>query len=142
MVWFLVLVIVVLADQASKQFVVAGIESCRPLRPGPAIMVRPRSNPRLGFGLVGRRFLLVTAIAMVVLCVFNVTSLGFSLNNPLYTAGLTLAAGGALSNGMDLALRGATLDFIRIPRVTICNLADITICVGASLMTLGILQSV
>jgi signal peptidase II len=51
---------------------------------------------------------------------------------------LGVAVGGTAGNVTDLLLRGHVVDFVRIGRWPVFNLADVALCVGVGLAALGL----
>ncbi|MBI3758660.1 MAG: signal peptidase II [Deltaproteobacteria bacterium] len=57
-----------------------------------------------------------------------------STSNPIACAALGTAIGGCAGNTFDRMLRGGVIDFIGFRRISLFNLADVAIVVGAGLL--------
>jgi lipoprotein signal peptidase len=54
-------------------------------------------------------------------------------DNPLVTAGVAAVLAGASGNLLDQLTRGAVVDFVKLGRWPVFNLADVAIIAGAAL---------
>jgi signal peptidase II len=140
--------IVVLLDQASKQWVLTGLK-LRDL-PGGHLELSPIMdftfvwNRGVSFGLfqaesmVGRVLLSLFVLAVVVLMVFWLRK----VDNKVLASALGLIIGGALGNLVDRVRFGKVVDFINfsdIHFVWVFNVADAAINIGVFLILLEVI---
>ncbi len=130
MIWLLAAGVVLALDQQSKRLVIR--------RAGPgcgsdawwAPRIRPLRNSRLGHGLLGSRRMLCILWVVSLLGIAVLVDQLAALRAPAAQLGIGAALGGAASNLMDIALRGAVVDFIDLRIWPVFNLADLAIVLG------------
>ena len=130
-----VFVLVVLIDQVSKYIIASNWSASPHAGQSDSYWIRPTLNFRLGMGwfpAVPRQFYILLIIGLGGMMVLLPPALPRDL---WLTTGLALGIAGGVSNLLDFCRKGATLDFIRIPRFAIFNLADVAICMGVCLCT-------
>lgn len=132
---------VVAVDQAVKALVRGEVPmgSARELIPGVELVHTENTGVSFGFlndappWLVG----LVSTVAMIV--VFTVVLR--MVPGRIGQVAMVLIVGGALGNLIDRILFGAVTDFLDLPLLPPCNVADIAITFGAIAMFFGILMA-
>ncbi len=95
------------------------------------------ANPGIAFSLpFPNSVLIIITPIIVLLLVLLLLRSGTRQSNPLFTFGILLIIGGAISNYIDRLLFEVTIDYFRI-FTGIINLADVMIVVGAGLLLLS-----
>ncbi len=130
---------VVAADQAVKTLVRADVPqgSSRELIPGVELVHTKNTGVSFGFlndapvWVVG----LFSAIAMVAVVGITV----WALRGKARDATVALILGGAIGNLIDRLAFGSVTDFLDLPALPPCNVADIAITFGAIVMFAGLL---
>jgi signal peptidase II len=147
--WLIVSVLVLLADQATKQWVLAA------LQPYEVIPVLPVFNLTLVFNEGAAFSFLATAggwqrwffigLALVITVVLVVWLAKLKPHERLTAAGLSLVAGGAAGNLIDRLVYGHVIDFLdfywRSWHWPAFNVADSAITVGVALLLLEALRA-
>ncbi len=125
----LVVLAVVVVDQASKAIVVARIPrgDRDPVFPGVELVhVRNRG---IAFGLLDGRSVLLTALTLGALALL-VAYFALHTTRPLLWLATGLLLGGALGNLLDRLREDAVIDFIDLPLWPAFNVADMAITAG------------
>jgi signal peptidase II len=125
----LVLVLVLIADQALKRLVQARVDVGSEDSVFPGVSIVHVRNRGVAFGAFanGQTFVtVVVALALTALVVYFVTH----LDRPLAWLPTGLLMGGALGNVIDRVRDGAVTDFIKLPAWPAFNVADVAITVG------------
>lgn len=133
-------VAVVAADQAVKAWVRADVPlgSTRELLPGVAELVHTE-NTGVSFGLLSGAAPWVVGVVSTVALALVVVLLARTVRGPLASVAGALLIGGAIGNLYDRVARGAVTDFLDLPALPPCNVADIAITFGALTMAVGLL---
>lgn len=145
--WFLLSLVVIILDQASKYWIGANLTPYTPMPVFPMLNLTLAYNTGAAFSFLSgagdwhRWFfagfsLLVSAI--LVIWLYRTPSYA-----RLQAAGVSLILGGALGNLIDRGLHGYVIDFIDVyydyHHFATFNLADSAICVGAGILILDLL---
>ena len=85
------------------------------------------------FGLVGEPKIIALAILVAVLLVIKLVQSGLGAWGQW---GLVLLCVGGLSNLLDRLARGGVIDYIQLGQFSTFNLADVTIIIGAILLSI------
>ncbi len=147
--WLILSVLVLVADQATKQWVLAA------LQPYEVIPVLPVFNLTLVFNEGAAFSFLATAsgwqrwffigLALVITVVLVVWLARLKPHERLSAAGLSLVAGGAVGNLIDRLVYGHVVDFLdfywRSWHWPAFNVADSAITVGVALLLLEALRA-
>ena len=132
MSWLLAAGLTLLADQASKQFVLWRFARRVSLPPGSAPWIRVVQNSDVSFGLVVRdkRVLVLMWGVAVLTAILLMQHTAFVAAHAMQI-GLGAAIGGATGNLLDILRRGAVLDFINLRIWPVFNVADVAIVLGS-----------
>jgi signal peptidase II len=140
----LVAVLAYAADVATKTVAVETLTGQPPVPVlGELLQLRLTRNPGAAFSLGTSSTLLLSLVALAVVCV--VAWLGRRVRSPLWAVALGLLLGGAAGNLTDRllrepapeqALQGHVVDFLELPNWPVFNLADSAIVVAAGLIIL------
>lgn len=131
---------IVALDQAVKAWVRADVPlgSTRELLPGVAELVHTE-NTGVSFGLLSGMAPWVVALVSTVALALVVVLLARTVPGRLATIAAALIVGGALGNLIDRIAFGAVTDFLDLPLLPPCNVADIAISFGAITMAATLL---
>lgn len=128
-------------DQASKALIRAEVAegSVRSLLPG-VDLVHTR-NPGVSFGfLSGAPTWAVAAVSTVALLLV-VGVVARTVAGPMGGIAIATIVAGAIGNLIDRVSRGHVTDFLDLPLIPPCNIADIAITAGALLVAIGVWRS-
>jgi len=133
--YLLIIVGVFALDRGSKFLVGLGYRNGHPIffRTG-FFSLRYIKNSGGAFGLFPRRSFLFLGITLIAVGMLAYLLFFSNLRHTVTKLGLALLLGGSLGNLVDRILSGAVVDFIRIWKAPIFNVADIAIVVGAGLV--------
>ena len=119
-------------DQGSKVIVLSS--AAERLGTGVTSTPTPRLrvclNRKAGIALLPRRYLMII-LAICVIATLLLVATRPALQGPAAQICLGLALGGAIGNALDVARRGAVVDFIDIRIWPVFNIADACIVLGA-----------
>ena len=132
--------LVVVADQAAKAAVVAGLGSHQTADLPLGFQLARVSNHGVAFGFLGGGGALVVAVTVAAL-VFVCAWFARDPLRPWLWLAVGLIAGGAFGNLADRVRDGAVTDFLDPPVWPAFNLADVAITVGAVALVLIALES-
>ena len=97
-------------------------------------------NPGAAFGLFENQTLFFIAIAAFLLAFLAFAYKVLAAQGIWVRYGMSLLAGGAVGNLLDRVRLGAVIDYLDFRIWPIFNLADIGICLGATLIVWGLLR--
>jgi signal peptidase II len=97
-------------------------------------------NPGAAFGLFENQTLFFIAIAAFLLAFLAFAYKELAAQGIWVRYGMSLLAGGAVGNLLDRVRLGAVIDYLDFRIWPIFNLADIGICLGATLIVWGLLR--
>ena len=97
-------------------------------------------NPGAAFGLFENQTLFFIAIAAFLLAFLAFAYKELAAQGIWVRYGMSLLAGGAVGNLLDRVRLGAVIDYLDLRIWPIFNLADIGICLGATLIVWGLLR--
>jgi signal peptidase II len=147
--WLIVSVLVLLADQATKQWVLAALQPYEVIPVLPVFNLTLVFNEGAAFSFLAnsggwqRWFFIGLAIVITVVLVVWLTKL--KPHERLTAAGLSLVAGGAAGNLIDRLVYGHVVDFLdfywRSWHWPAFNVADSAITVGVALLLLEALRA-
>ncbi len=134
----LVLGLVLVLDQLTKQLVQHSIVPGERVRLAPGIQLVHTSNHGVAFGLEAGNRVLVTVlvgVALVALLAYFATH----ASRPLIWLPTGMLLGGAIGNLLDRVRTGSVTDFVQLPLGwPPFNLADVSIVLGVALLLLVI----
>ncbi len=133
-----IVVVVIVLDQVTKQLVINNLQLGESFRPIPALyplfQITRSTNSGAAFGFLpqgGDLFLIIELVVVLILLVYYPR---IDTKQRLTRWGIALVIGGALGNAADRLTHGAVIDFIhyQIPGVisNVSNLADHAIVIG------------
>lgn len=145
--WFVLSILVVIGDQASKYWAGVSLIPYKPLPIAPMLNFTLAFNTGAAFSFLNgagdwhrwffAAFSFVMSIVLVV-WLYRVPS-----QDRLLSAGISLILGGAVGNLIDRALYGYVVDFIDVyyqhHHFATFNIADSAICIGAGLFILDVI---
>lgn len=131
--------VVVAVDQAVKVIVRRDVPtgSVRELLPGVDLV--HTNNSGVSFGFLGDAPTWVVALVSTLALSLVVTLLLRTVPGRAGTAAAALIVGGAVGNLIDRIAIGSVTDFLDLPLLPPCNIADIAITFGAITMALALL---
>jgi signal peptidase II len=128
---------VLIADQATKAFVVSRTTSCKSVIERPFVSIQYVVNRRGVLASFGGKPTLLTMWALSIAITALALHSGVVTFGTLGAIGIGSAVGGATGNLLDQLRRGAIVDFIVIGPWPAFNLADAAINLGAGLVLLS-----
>lgn len=137
---FVIALIVLIADQASKAWVIDNIplnttyEIFPPLKD--IFVLTYITNSGAAFGLFPQMSLVFTFIALIVSCVIVWYYRSIPAGQWLVRVSLGLQLGGAIGNLIDRLRFGAVTDLLYVRHVPVFNIADASIVTGVGLLML------
>ena len=146
--WFVLSLIVVLMDQASKYFISIGLVPYQPVPVMPMINLTLAYNSGAAFSFLSQTgqwhhwFFIIFSLIMSTALIIWIIRLAPTAR--LQLLALSLILGGAIGNLIDRAFFGSVIDFIDVyykyHHWPVFNLADSAICVGAFLMLIELIR--
>jgi signal peptidase II len=136
-----VALLVIVADQLSKQWALASLPRSRELMVIPGwLWFRLTSNSGASLGLLSGNNLLLAGVSLLIVLAVIIVLFRGSAGGRLGVVALGAIAGGAASNLVDRIRLGGVIDFIEVHLwPTDFNLADAAIRVGLLLLLLALL---
>ena len=130
-----------IADQLLKKLFsgTMQLEESIPVLPG-IFHLTYIQNPGAAFGLFENQTLFFIAIAAFLLAFLAFAYKELAAQGIWVRYGMSLLAGGAVGNLLDRVRLGAVIDYLDFRIWPIFNLADIGICLGATLIVWGLLR--
>lgn len=127
-------------DQATKSLVRAEVAegSVRSILPG-VDLVHTR-NPGVSFGFLSGSPTWVVALVSTLALAIVVAVVARTVPGRLGAAATALIVAGALGNLIDRVALGHVTDFLDLPLIPPCNIADVAITAGALLLAVGVLR--
>jgi signal peptidase II len=145
LVWIVVIVVSIFADQLTKQLVVNFLDKNEPFELIPGVFrFTYVENRGAAFGMLDDKrwvFMIISTVAIIGLFVYMWK---FCRNNKMLSFGLSLIIGGGIGNMIDRVVLGYVIDFIdfcAFPKIWmwVFNVADTCVCVGAGMVVLSLL---
>lgn len=142
---FIIALIVLIADQASKSWVVENIQiyTTYPLLPGLGsfFVLTHITNSGAAFGLFPQLSIVFTFIAFGVSLVIVFYQRSIPTHQWLVRLSLGLQLGGAIGNLLDRLRYGHVIDMLYVPPFPVFNIADSAIVVGVILLMWHLMQT-
>lgn len=145
--WFVISLLVILADQASKYWAGTHLMPYKPMPVFPMLNFTLAFNTGAAFSFLSwagewhRWFFAVFSLLVSMVLIFWLYK--YSEKARTQTMGVSLILGGAVGNLIDRAFQGYVVDFIDVYykhyHFATFNIADSAICVGAALLVLDLL---
>jgi len=147
--WFLLSILVIVLDQASKYWVVNHFIPYQPIPISPMLNLMLAYNNGAAFSFLSNTgdwhrwfFVGVSLLISIMLISWIIRS---STKARLQLTSLSLVLGGAIGNLIDRAMSGNVVDFIDVYYKThhwpVFNLADSAICLGAVLLFIDLCKN-
>ncbi|CAM2992130.1 signal peptidase II [Legionella worsleiensis] len=145
--WFLLSIVVIICDQASKHWIGAVLTPYKPMPVMPMLNFTLAYNTGAAFSFLSGAgdwhrwfFAGFSSLVSIILIIWLWRTPG---NARLQSAGISLILGGAVGNLFDRGLHGYVVDFIDVyfkyHHFATFNIADSAICIGAALLVLDLL---
>lgn len=145
--WFILSLVVIILDQASKYWVGIALIPYKPLPVFPMFNLTLAYNTGAAFSFLSgagdwhRWFFAGFSLTMsAILAIWLVRT---DSQDRLQSAGISLILGGAIGNLIDRSIQGYVIDFLDVyyehHHFATFNLADSAICIGAGLLILDLL---
>ena len=145
LVWIVVIVASIFADQLTKQLVVNFLDKNEPFELIPGVFrFTYVENRGAAFGMLDDKrwvFMIISTVAIVGLFVYMWK---FCKDNKMLSLGISLIVGGGIGNMIDRVMLGYVIDFLdfcAFPKIWmwVFNVADSCVCVGAGIVVLSLL---
>ena len=137
MIWLIISILIILADQAVKYFIVSGMSVGETLFPVLNIFdITYVQNRGAAFSILSGKMPILSIISIAFCIGVVVYWIKKRPIHPLLCAAVTMMFAGAFANAIDRIFRGFVVDYIRTLFVDfpVFNIADIGITVGAALL--------
>ena len=145
MLWIILLVLIIFADQLSKWLVVALLQGKESVYVIPDVLrFTYVENDGAAFGMLDdhRWVFLVLSTVMIIALIFYIVK--YKPSSKLVMTSLILIVGGGIGNMIDRLLLGYVIDFIdfcAFPNLWrwVFNIADSAVCVGTFMLSLWLI---
>lgn len=145
--WFLLSILVIIVDQASKYWVEAALTPYKPMPVIPMLNITLAYNTGAAFsflsGTGGWHRWFFAGFSLVVSIILIIWLWRIPSTDRLQSLGVSLILGGAVGNLIDRGVNGYVVDFIdayyKYHHFATFNLADAAICIGAAALILDLL---
>jgi len=132
--FFLVALLVIALDQASKFFIKANMTLGQSIPEEGFFRITYSTNEGMVFGLFANQTFLITLTAIVGIAAIIIYSRYPLFNQLLVRVAIGLMLGGAVGNLIDRIRLGEVIDFIDVGAWPVFNLADSAVVVGVVLI--------
>ena len=142
MIWLIISILIIIADQLVKYFVAAGMSvgdtTFSVLNLFDITYVQ---NQGAAFSILSGKLSVLSLISVVFCVGVIVYWIKKKPSHPLLCTALTMMFAGAFGNAIDRIFRGFVVDYIQTTFITfpVFNIADIGITVGAALLVLYVI---
>lgn len=142
MIWLIISILIIIADQLVKYFVASGMSvgetAFSVLNLFDITYIR---NEGAAFSILSGKLSVLSLISVVFCLGTAVYWIKKKPSHPLLCAALTMMFAGAFGNAIDRIFRGFVVDYIQTAFITfpVFNIADIGITVGAALLVLYVI---
>lgn len=137
MIWIIIAILIVVADQVTKYFVATGMSvGDTAFSIGNLIDITYVQNRGAAFSLLSGRLSLLSIISIAFCVLVIIYWVKKKPTHKLLCTAITMMFAGAFGNGIDRICRGFVVDFFQTTFISfpVFNIADIGITVGAILM--------
>ncbi len=140
--YFLLILLVFLADRLSKLWAFAYLSAHGPTQVNGLLSIQETYNRGIAFGMLQGIGPLVGWLTIAIVAGMFIYLLRLPKGETMIKVGLALVIGGAMGNLIDRVIVGQVLDFIETPlRSGIFNVADVAINLGMILVLLATVLS-
>lgn len=142
MIWLIISVLLIIADQLLKYFVVSGMSVGDTAFSILNIFdITYVQNKGAAFSILSGKMSVLSVISIVFCIAVIVYWIRKKPTHPLMCTALTMMFAGAFSNAIDRIFRGFVIDYIHTAFIEfpVFNIADICITVGAVLLALYVI---
>lgn len=142
MIWLIVSILIIIADQIVKYFVASGMRVGDTAFSALNIFdITYVQNEGAAFSILSGKLSLLSLISVVFCIGVIVYWIKKKPTHPLLCAALTIMFAGAFGNAIDRIFRGFVVDYIRTTFINfpVFNIADIGITVGAALLVIYVI---
>ena len=131
MLWLIIAVLIIIADQAVKYLVVSGMNVG-----DTAFSILNIQNKGAAFSLLSGKLSLLSIISVAFCICAVIYWIKKKPTHPLLCTSITMMFAGAFGNAIDRIFRGFVIDYIQTSFINfpVFNIADIGITVGAILL--------
>ncbi len=147
--WFVLSLLVILMDQASKYFIASALTPYQPVPLMPMLNLTLAYNSGAAFSFLSQAgqwhhwFFIGFSLTMSIVLITWILRLSSTAR--LQLMALSLILGGAIGNLIDRACFGSVIDFIDVyykhHHWPVFNLADSAICIGAFLLFIDLIRT-
>ena len=138
MIWLIISILIIAADQITKYLVVSGMSIGDTAFSFGLFDITYVKNEGAAFSMLSGRMSLLSIISIVFCIAVIVYWIKKKPTHPLLCTSLMMIFSGAFANAIDRIFRGFVVDFINATFISfpVFNIADIAITVGAGLLIL------
>ncbi|MGN0106236.1 MAG: signal peptidase II [Hominilimicola sp.] len=142
MIWLIISILIIIADQLVKYFVATGMNVGDTLFSVLNLFdITYVQNEGAAFSILSGKLSLLSLISIMFCVGVAVYWIKKKPTHPLLCTALTMMFAGAFGNAVDRIFRGFVVDYIQTKFITfpVFNIADIGITVGAALLVLYVI---
>ena len=138
MIWLIISILIIAADQITKYLVVSGMSIGDTAFSLGLFDITYVKNEGAAFSMLSGRMSLLSIISIVFCIAVVIYWIKKKPTHPLLCTSLMMIFSGAFANAIDRIFRGFVVDFINATFISfpVFNIADIAITVGAGLLIL------
>lgn len=142
MIWLLISILIIIADQAAKLAVAANMQVGQTMFSVLKLFdITYVQNKGAAFSIMSGKLSLLSIISVVFCAAVIVYWIRRKPSHPLLCTSIAMLFAGAFGNGIDRIFRGFVVDYIQTTFIDfpVFNVADIAITVGAALLVIYVI---
>lgn len=142
MIWLLISILIIIADQAAKLAVAANMQVGQTMFSVLKLFdITYVQNKGAAFSIMSGKLSLLSIISVVFCAAVIVYWIRRKPSHPLLCTSIAMLFAGAFGNGIDRIFRGFVVDYIQTTFIDfpVFNIADIAITVGAALLVIYVI---
>ncbi len=142
MIWLIISILIILADQIVKYFVVSGISIGETAFSVLGIFdITYVKNEGAAFSMLSGKLSLLSFISIIFCVGVIIYWIKKKPSHPLLCSAVTMMFAGAFANAIDRIFRGFVVDYIQTAFINfpVFNIADMAITVGAALLVVYVI---